>query len=146
MLLHRFPEVSVPAGTTEANPQRTRLSLIRARLVRVEIMVPPGHRGETGIRLELDGGVIIPFDRSEWLVMDGETFDTETPWDLPSGRLDAVTFNTDIVAHSFFLRLHLETDRGRPAFGPLVPLAVAASPPLSTDELLARLSDPLFPE
>lgn len=149
MRLYRTATETVPAN--QSSDRRTTLLVEPSILQRVKILVPPGHRGETTIAFDVDGTRIIPFGAGETIVADNEVVGIPSDWPLHGGRITVVTTNADRVAHSFFLRLLLETDRSRARTGqpgPALPRRVAdtvdflaALEPLPDLELPDELAD-----
>lgn len=105
-------EISIPAGTAIAAPQTTALAFNRGIVDRMEMLVPPGPSGLVGFRILHSGDVVIPYDRSKWVIADNDTL----KWDLedyPTGSAWAITaYNTDVYDHTLYLRLFVrETPR-----------------------------------
>lgn len=100
--------VTVPVGTLESAPQETPLALPLAVVERLDILIPSGHSGETGIALAMSGTQVIPHEESNWIVGNGSeiSFPLE---DYPeSGDWSALAFNADVFEHSFHLRFLLD--------------------------------------
>lgn len=97
--------VAVPRKTLRAAPATTALAFTDGVVVWVEIVIPTGHIGQTGIRLAYGGQQVIPDTVGAFITSNGETIH----WDLDEyptgGRWQAVAYNADTVnAHSFYLR------------------------------------------
>lgn len=100
-----FPfTIAVPAGTLSSSPQTTATTIPVGQVVRIEIDVPDGHARFTGIVLAVAGGPYIPYGYRQWLVANGHTFEWEFAGLPDSGAWSAIAYNTDIYAHSFYLR------------------------------------------
>lgn len=93
-------QVTTPAGTAKASPLVTDLGLDVGQVLHVDIEIPPGHAGLTGIQLRIAGGQVIPLTPGTYLVGDGRTFEWNLTDQLDSGAWQAYTYNTDIYDHS----------------------------------------------
>lgn len=97
--------VTTPAGTLKTAPQSSALAVQHGRLIGIDLLIPPGHSGTTGIRLELAGAPILPWSSTpQWIIGDGlsELFDSDIEVDR---GLVAVTYNEGNYTHSHYLRL-----------------------------------------
>lgn len=97
--------VSCPAGTAQANAIETDLSFAPGIVVGVEIIIPSGHAGYTGLAIAQAHSIVIPASGSVWIIGD----DDEIKWPLDgylnSGSWSAFTYNTDVTnGHSWYLR------------------------------------------
>lgn len=97
--------LSVPKSTTKAAPATAALTFPDGQVVWVEIVIPTGHIGQTGVALSYGGQQVIPEDAGTWITSNGETIH----WDLddfPTGsQWQAKAFNLDRVnAHGFYFR------------------------------------------
>lgn len=93
-------QVTTPAGTLEASPLETDTSWSPGTLVRIEVRIPDGHAGLTGIAFAVAHGQVIPATFKTFITGNR----TELGWDL-TGQLDSgawstFTYNTDIFAHT----------------------------------------------
>lgn len=97
----------VAAGTTIAAPSSTQISFQPAEVVGIEIDIPDGHSGLTGLAIASGHQPIIPFSRGAWIIGN----DDKIEWAMHSlpdnGSFQAITYNTDIFAHTFYLRFLL---------------------------------------
>lgn len=95
--------VTTPKQTLPTAPLSTPLNIELAQLIGVQMLIPPGHSGLTGIRLDDSGGTILPFSNpSQWVLGDNRDvwFDLDVQSDA---RMSWVTFNLDIQQHSHYL-------------------------------------------
>ena len=71
----------------------------------ITVYVPPGHVGQTGIQVYLSGTQIVPWGgNSPWFNLN----DTEITIPIETEvntKLVAYGYNTDQVAHTFYIRL-----------------------------------------
>lgn len=101
--IRRFT-VATPAGTAIAAPLVTNLTM-PARVVReVEVVVPPGPRGELGFALGAAGVAVIPVNAGAWLVTNDEVirWPLEGFWD--SGSWQLRSYNTGRYVHTLEIR------------------------------------------
>jgi hypothetical protein len=95
--------VSVPAGTAQASPQTTDLTM-PARIVRaVRVRVPPGPAGVMGWALAASGVNIIPWASGQWMVMDDEAIEWPLESQIESGAWQLRAYNTGVYAHSLYV-------------------------------------------
>lgn len=107
-------QVTCPLGTAIATPQTTSLVMDDGELVRLEVTVPSGPSGFMGFRFRHSQQVVIPYKGSNWIITDDE----KLSWDLhgyPTGSAWSIQmYNTDIWAHTVYLRLHINEIGARP--------------------------------
>lgn len=97
--------VTVARNTAKASAATTSLTFTDGLVVWVEIVIPAGHIGQTGILLAYGGQQVIPETSGAFLTSNGETIHWELD-EFPTGaRWQAKAYNLDKVnAHSFYLR------------------------------------------
>lgn len=100
--------VSVPAATTSASPQETQLVFNPAHVVGIELIIPPGHNGFTGIALGQGHKAVLPDAAGDWIIGSGEKIEWPLHGFLNTGNWQAFTYNTSPVPHSFYIRFLLE--------------------------------------
>lgn len=96
--------VITAAGVPQSSPQATTALIPAGLLVSVDLQIPPGHHGLTGIRLTLAGAVILPYSNpASWIVGDDlqQTFAVNTQVDT---QLRVETYNTGQYPHTHYLR------------------------------------------
>lgn len=96
-------DVTVPARTAKTAPVETALQFNSGVVERLELTIPDGHAGLTGIRFNSAHQQIIPLTSGLYVVGNG----VEKSWDLhgypDNGNWSVTCFNTDIYAHSFHI-------------------------------------------
>lgn len=102
--------VTVPASTAASAPVTQALPLGLADVLSVEIVIPDGHAGLTGLRFYYSGEQIIP--RSGWIIGNDHHLDWPLTRYPERGDWSARAYNTDVFEHSFYLRFLL-SDLGR---------------------------------
>jgi hypothetical protein len=99
--------ITTPAGTASSAPLVTALPWREGYPVRIEIRVPPGPSGLLGFQLAHSGEVIIPKDKTQFLITDNEAI----MWPLDNYPYNAKytvrTYNTDVFDHTIQIRMLL---------------------------------------
>jgi len=96
--------VTTPAATPASAPQSTATALGWSFLHAVQVRIPPGHAGFTGLQIVWNGVGIVPFTTApSWIIGNDDylVFDVDETLDT---QLTVLTFNTDVFAHSHYLR------------------------------------------
>jgi hypothetical protein len=130
-----WPITVTPApGTQPAAPHDRTWNFTQGILAAIQIQIPAGHNGRTGIRIVYHGTVIIPWSLSGWIIASGETFTFDWDDEIMATGLVVETYNTDITPHNFYLRAKvLPTVEAAPAQltgnlgGAIVPEATIAA-------------------
>lgn len=60
-------QLSVPVGTTAADPTTWEITLTPGVIERASFYFPPGSGGYLNVQLWLNGSQLIPWERGEWL-------------------------------------------------------------------------------
>jgi len=108
--LLKVSKVCVPPSTPDNAPITQYVSVPAGELVRVDVRIPPGHLGLTGIRVLRGIEIIIPWHQDDWLVGDNETI-TDNPLirceDDPT-TLTIQAYNLDeTYIHCFYVRFEV---------------------------------------
>ena len=132
-------QVTVPAGTLPAAPQVTKWVTEDDTLVDVEIEIPPGHNGLTGIKILKGGSPLIPYSPNSWIIAND--YSRLFPVDdyVPTSDVTIVAYNQGAYPHTFYLRA---TIADTPSTGGAAPPLVSTVLPISSDSFTA---DPLSP-
>jgi len=88
-------------------------------LHRVNILIPSGHMGLTGLRIRYGMKQIVPWNEGEWLSGDGQYLELTPNWVLPESPclLTVEAYNEDYCYdHTFYITL--ETRSYEEVFGP----------------------------
>lgn len=126
--------VNITAGTTQAAPSLTALSM-PARIVRhIHARIPPGPNGLMGWALASGGVPIIPWNAGAWFVANDEVFDWDLEGQISSGAWQLRGYNTGRYDHSVYLVFELDPPQltGTATFTSPIDLsgsAFAAAPP-----------------
>lgn len=119
---HRHVAITTPAGTAVASPQSTTVALGPVTVRSVQVIIPDGHAGHTGIAIHHAGERVLPFQGTEWIGGndDSPTFDLDL-W-IGGGEVVVQTFNTGDYDHDHLLRFTIEDVEALAAGGtPLTP-------------------------
>lgn len=128
MLYYYSLKVTTPAGTLSTAPQATVWPLVDGTLRRLEVMIPSGHSGLTGIAVHNQNTQVVPWGASGFLVADNVTIPIDLDYEVAASGLSIHTYNTGQYAHSHYLRALVETlAPGRD--GASAPLTALALPP-----------------
>ena len=107
--------ITTPASTTEASPLETAFALPQGTLVTVEVVIPAGHAGLTGIAIDYSGEHIFPWGRGTFLSGDDEVVSMESGHELGGSAITIRTFNADdTFAHDHLIRFVVTDPAGEP--------------------------------
>jgi hypothetical protein len=136
-------QVTVPAGTAQANPQVTPWVTEDNLINLIELEVPPGHNGLTGIRVMKGDTPLLPYNANSFIVANAYTSAWPVNDYIPTSDLKIQAFNTGAYPHTFYLRMTVsDWDRSGGAnvtgiSGALPTGTITATPdPLSPDGIL----------
>lgn len=73
----------------------------------IRLRIPPGHRGLTGIAFLNSDGQAIPITTGSFLIGDDEVFEFPITGYLDNGNWGCSVFNTDLVAHSWYVTYYI---------------------------------------
>jgi hypothetical protein len=126
-------QFTVPLGTLASAPASLALPPNEETIERLEIVVPKGHGGLTGLAIFYGPQQVIPYNVGTFIVADG----VEIGWPmerLPTGKQwIAKGFNTGVFDHSFYIRL-LVHDTPDPSRAPFVPVPLGSGVTLGPAE------------
>lgn len=104
----KLVEVSVPPGTAKAAPQVTQVSFPPRNVSRLDIVFPPGPRGEVGVWVGSSGTQLIPTDAGVFIVADSETISWPLEGQHDSGSWQIAAYNTGNYTHTVRFRFLLD--------------------------------------
>lgn len=100
-------QVTIPAGTAEAEPFTENVSFNQGVVVGFELVIPYGCAGFSGVRLVASDGQIWPSKRGTWVIGDDDIIRRE-PLNWPnSGRFEFQGYNTGKYDHTYELRFSI---------------------------------------
>lgn len=95
--------VTTPDGTLEASPQSTTWPLEDARLLYIDLIIPAGHNGLTGLRVEYNGTQIVPWGDVSYIIANNDRIRFPVNGEITRTGLVIITYNTDVFDHSHYL-------------------------------------------
>lgn len=99
--------IFTPAGTLSTNPQKTTVDLGDVTLLDVQIIIPDGHSGDTGIAVVSDGFGIVPWSPSVDFII-GNNEEPTFGVDMTMGHAISVwTYNIGAFDHRHYLRFRV---------------------------------------
>lgn len=97
-------QVPVPRQTPAASAVSVPYPIIQGHLKQLEIQIPAGHHGQTGLRVLYQGVQIYPWSiTASWLIEDNRLRTVEWDDEIMATGLTVQAYNTDLVPHSFYL-------------------------------------------
>lgn len=132
-------QITVPAGTPVATPVIQSWVTEDNVINTIELLIPPGHNGLTGIHVSKGDVQLLPYNGVSWIIANDYHNSFQVNDYIPTGDLKIQAYNTGQYAHTFYLRMTV-TDR------PVVSQASTVPQPadLGTGEFAAT-QDPLSP-
>ena len=102
----QWVEPTCPAGTAAANYTTTPVGIATVMLWRMEVRIPAGHQGYTGLALIDSGHFVVPYDEqgAEWLVGDNDLLGYDYGRQLGS-NVKIATYNAGTYVHAWQVRL-----------------------------------------
>jgi hypothetical protein len=97
-------DITCPAGTAIDAPLETDTSFPPGFVTTVDIVIPDGHSGLTGIYLATSRGRAIPINEGSWLSGNNEKLTYNVSDFLDSGFWQAYTYNLDAFDHGWQVR------------------------------------------
>lgn len=114
--------VTAAAGTLVSAPATVDLSFPPGTVSEVEIVIPAGHAGLTGIALGQGGQVVIPATAGAYIIGDSDVIRWPLDGFLDNGSWFAQAYNTDVFDHQWFVRF-LVTETAPVIAAPSLPLS-----------------------
>lgn len=100
--------VTCAAGTASTSPVTQDTTLGVVDVSDIQIVIPSGHSGLTGLRILLGGSQVLPRNDGGWIIGDDERLDYQVTGYLNTGLWQAEMYNTGIYDHSWQLRYTAE--------------------------------------
>lgn len=129
---------TVPKNTDEHNPVEDALPISGGILHQVNIKIPAGHAGLTGVAIDSGLHQIAPSNQNEWFKGDDATFSYPEYIDLPSDTRELVLrgFNTDtLYDHSFVIGVGIMPKK---IYDAILTLSESMQPMITDMALLAQ--------
>jgi len=118
--------VTIPKNTLKTAPQISSLAFPDRVVQEVEIVVPPGPRGEVGFQLATGGSQVLPSEAGAYFVTDNEFIRWPLEEQIDTGAWQLIAYNTGNFAHTLEIRFLVTVVRPADAGRSLLPLGAAA--------------------
>lgn len=125
-------QVTVTAGTAVSAPHAVDVSFSAGTVTSIEIIIPDGHAGFTGIALQQAHQQIIPEKSGTWIIGNNDNPIFPVSDYLNNGSWQALMYNTDVYDHSFYLRFlvdNINASAATTAFATGTPIVVGDAAP-----------------
>jgi hypothetical protein len=99
--------VTVAANTPIDTPTIVPWPLADANLDFIDIIVPDGHSGQTGVAVFWSGTQIVPWGNDTWIVANDEKIHVPVNSYITISGLSVYAYNLGQFEHSFYLRAHV---------------------------------------
>ena len=96
--------VSIPPQTPQSAPIAFNVGFPPREVNEIEVVVPPGPRGEVGFQLGFGGSQLIPYTAGQWIVADDEVMHWPIEGMPDSGAWQLIAYNTGIYPHTLAVR------------------------------------------
>ncbi len=106
--LQNFPtyqSFTVPPNTLQGSPLQAELAFSVGMWDNLEVVIPAGHSGQTGLQVVWQDKQIVPFNDGAWLVADDDRITFPLGMYSAYPNLVVYGYNVGIYEHTFFLRL-----------------------------------------
>lgn len=105
-------QVVAAAGTPQSAPVETDISFAPGEVVGIEIDIPDGHAGLTGLQIATAHQQLFPYTRGQWLIGNDDKIEWAVHDLADTGNWQAIWFNTDLFVHDFYIRFLVSDNRG----------------------------------
>lgn len=99
----------VQLGTVQALPQTKNVILEDAFLVAIELLIPPGPSGFTGLRVRSSRQQILPWGNTDWIIADNYRNIFPVNEQIGSKSISVQGYNEDVYDHTFYMRFQIRT-------------------------------------
>lgn len=108
----RSAVITTPKGTAEASAQSSSFAVGQGTLRRLDVIIPAGHVGITGIAVRMAGTRVIPFNETQWLRGNDTRYTVEPDLEVLTGTLTVLSFNPGKFDHDHHLVADMEVFEG----------------------------------
>lgn len=117
--------VTCSSGTTEADAVEVDVSFQAGTVLQVELLIPDGHAGQTGIAIAQAHQIIIPATGTDWIVGNDNRIVWTVADFLNTGEWSAFVYNNGDFDHSWYVTflINENTDAVIPASSSPLPVA-----------------------
>lgn len=106
-VIRRFT-ATIPAGTAKLAPVTVNLSFPPMNVSEIEVVIPPGPRGQMGFKMAMAGVQVFPYSGDDYIVTDNETLHWPIEDAPTSGAWQVIGYNTGAFDHSIEVRFLCE--------------------------------------
>lgn len=96
--------VSCAAQITQANAIETDLTFSPGVVTEIEIVIPNGHMGATGIAIAQAHQIVVPYTGELYIIGNDDRLTWQFQDFLNSGSWSAFTYNLGRYSHAWYLR------------------------------------------
>ncbi len=96
-------QVTVPHGTTVADAWSQAMSFPVGEVVEVDILVPPGPRGQMGFALGAAGNPVYPYTAGTWIITDDAKIVWQLEQAIDSGAWELFAYNLGTYDHTVYI-------------------------------------------
>lgn len=100
--------VTCAAMTTQASPVEWDMSFAPGIVRLIEIIIPRGHAGLTGLAIATAHSIVIPNSGASWIIGDSEKISWPVANYGNAGSWSAFMYNTDVRPHLWQIRFHID--------------------------------------
>jgi len=120
-------QATASAGGTVGITSEVDLSFNPGTVLRIEVKIPPGHGGTTGLQIAQAHQVIIPYSNDDFIIGDDDDLGWSVTDFLNSGSWSAYVYNSDPTwPHTWYFRFLVNEIAAVPSLAAPVPLSTAA--------------------
>ena len=96
-------QATIPHGTPVASPKTIALTMPSTEVVEVDIIVPPGPRGQMGFALGAAGQQVYPYVLGSWIITDNDKIAWPLENAIDSGAWELIGWNTGAYDHTVYI-------------------------------------------
>lgn len=125
--------VTIPAGTPISAGFTADLSFPARIVQQIDVLVPPGPRGEVGFAIGSAGRPVIPEQTGQFIVTDDEVIHWPLENYIDSGSWTFFGYNTGAFPHTLYVRFQLGLVQQPGGAAPIAAAALASTPGVSSN-------------
>ena len=121
---------TIPAGTAKNAPVTIPLEFPPREIAELELIIPPGPRGQMGFQIAQSGAQVFPSEPGAYFVTDNETIRSPIEGANTSGSWQLIGYNTGSFPHTVEVRFLVSlpgADSAAQDYNP-IPAALISSP------------------
>lgn len=120
--------VTIPAGTLQSAGFTSDLSFPARIVQQIDVLVPPGPRGEVGFAIGSAGRPVIPEQTGQFIVTDDEVIHWPLENYIDSGSWTFFGYNTGAFPHTIYVRFQLGLVQQPGGVAPVAASAISSEP------------------